>query len=241
MASITDHDMIDGFTKTLEEFHHKQQTAYGEIIDSVTELCQSHRHFVKSALDASLTKCKDDDIMFVKIESHKKESQQKSGLLKSKHAAVADVALEIQHKDAYKDKLIQQIEKLKEDQVKRREMILSQTKANKNKLKNLQKARIVFENHLGLEIRKIRENAQMDGGEKLQFVYRNINPANLDSAYVVTMGIRKDGVYQIMSSDPQLECLPDLEKRLQETNNLPVFLANVRKAFISVAEDGKNI
>ncbi|KAM8857178.1 kinetochore protein Spc25 [Synchiropus picturatus] len=240
MASIEDHDMIDGFMKELEDFHNQQQTVNGEIMDSVTELCQSHRHFVKSALDAGLAKCKDDDVMFVKIESFKKESQQKDGLLNEKYTAVADVVSEIQHKDAYKDKLIQEIEKLKGDQATRREMILSQTKANKNKLKNLQKARTVFENHLGLEIRKIRENTQMDAGEKLQFVYRNINPANLDSAYVVTMGLRKDGAYQLMSSDPQLECLPDLEKHLQETNNLPVFLANLRKAFISVAQEGKN-
>lgn len=33
-------------------------------------------------------------------------------------------------------------------------------------------------------------------GEKLQFVFRNINPANQDSAYVVTMGIKEDGSYQ---------------------------------------------
>lgn len=33
-------------------------------------------------------------------------------------------------------------------------------------------------------------------GEKLQFVFRNINPSDQDSAYVVTMGIREDGAYQ---------------------------------------------
>lgn len=38
----------------------------------------------------------------------------------------------------------------------------------------------------------------------------------------------------VVSSDPALECLPALEKRLQETNNLPAFLANIRKEFLSL-------
>lgn len=41
--------------------------------------------------------------------------------------------------------------------------------------------------------------------------------------------------FTVVSSDPALECLQFLESRLQETNNLPAFLANVRKEFISLA------
>lgn len=50
MTSITDPNMSDRFTSTLEEIHNKQLKTYGEIIDSTTELCQAHKHFVKSAL-----------------------------------------------------------------------------------------------------------------------------------------------------------------------------------------------
>lgn len=50
MASITDPNMSDGFTSTLEEIHNKQLKTYAEIIDTTTELCQSHKQFVKSAL-----------------------------------------------------------------------------------------------------------------------------------------------------------------------------------------------
>lgn len=45
---------------------------------------------------------------------------------------------------------------------------------------------------------------------------------------------KKSFLFTVMSSDPALECLPFLERRLQETNNLPAFLANVRKEFISL-------
>lgn len=50
MTSITDPNMSDRFTSTLEEIHNKHLKTYGEIIDSTTELCQTHKQFVKSAL-----------------------------------------------------------------------------------------------------------------------------------------------------------------------------------------------
>lgn len=46
---------------------------------------------------------------------------------------------------------------------------------------------------------------------------------------------KKAFFFTVVSSDPALECLPLLESRLQETNNLPAFLANVRREFISLA------
>lgn len=50
MSSITDPNMSDRFTSTLEEIHNKQLKTYGEIIDTTTELCQAHKQFMKSAL-----------------------------------------------------------------------------------------------------------------------------------------------------------------------------------------------
>lgn len=227
--------MSDRFTSAMEEIHNKQLKTYGEIIEATTELCQSHRQFVKSALDTCLKKCKDDDMLFETIQAFKKDLEQKNMLLKEKRHAISDMISEIQQKEVQKDDIIQKIEKLKDEQAKRKELMESQNKANKHRLKNLQKARLVFQDHLGMEIRTILGKTQLVKGEKLQFVFRNINPSNQESAYIVTMGIKEDGSYQIVSSDPVLECLPVLESRLQETNNLPAFLANVRKEFISLA------
>lgn len=235
MTSITDPNISDMFTSAMEEIHNQQLKAYGEIIDATTELCQSHRHFVKSAHDTCLKKCKDDELLFETIQTFKRDLAQRNATLKEKKHAISDMISEIQQKEMQKDDIIQKIEKLKEEQAKRKELIESQNKANKDRLRNLQKARLVFQDHLGMEIRTILGKTQLVKGEKLQFVFRNISPSNQDSAYVVTMGIKQDGSYQIVSSDPVLECLPALESRLQETNNLPAFLANVRKEFISQA------
>ncbi|XP_070694339.1 kinetochore protein Spc25 [Pempheris klunzingeri] len=235
MVSITDPSMSDRFTSAMEEIHNKQLKTYGEISDSATELCQSHSKFVKSALDTCLKKCKDDELLFETIQTYKKDFEQKNVALKEERHAISEMISEIQQKEMQKDDIIQKIEKLKEEHNKRKELIESQNKANKDRLRNLQKARLVFQDHLGMEIRTILGKTQLIKGEKLQFVFRNINLSNPDSAYVVTMGIKEDGSYQIVSSDPVLECLPVLESRLQETNNLPAFLANIRKEFISQA------
>ncbi|XP_030199500.1 kinetochore protein Spc25 isoform X5 [Gadus morhua] len=72
-------------------------------------------------------------------------------------------------------------------------------------------------------------------GQKLQFVFQNVNPASPENVYTFTMGINADGSYQIMSSDPVLESLGDLDKRLKQTNNISAFLANIRKEFVAQA------
>ncbi|XP_061731755.1 kinetochore protein Spc25-like [Nerophis ophidion] len=235
MTSIADKNIVDCFANKIKERKHKQQEAYAEIIDTTAELSRSHGQFVKSAFDAGLKKCDNDEMLLDTFEAFKKDLQHKNALLKEKQHAITGMASDIDQKKIQKDAIIQKIERLKEENVRRKESMMSQFKANKDRLKNLQKYRTAFQENLGMEIRKIRGTAQHVNGEKLQFVFRNINPTDLNSAYVVTLGIREDRVYQIVSSDPALECLPDLERRLQETNNLPAFLASIRKQFISRA------
>ncbi|XP_058476243.1 kinetochore protein Spc25 [Solea solea] len=235
MMSITDPNTSVNFTGAVEEIHNKQLKTYEEIVDTTTELCQSHRQFVKSAVDTCLKKCKDDKVLFETIQTFNKDLQLKNASLKEKRCDISKVISEIQQKEMQKDDIIQKIEQLKEEQAKRKELIESQNKANKARLRNLQKARHVFQDHLGMEIRAVLCKTQLVRGERMQFVFRNINPSDLDSVFVVTMGIKEDGSYEIVSSDPKLECLPVLESRLRETNHLPAFLANVRKEFIAQA------
>ncbi|KAJ4933145.1 hypothetical protein JOQ06_029980 [Pogonophryne albipinna] len=235
MESITDPNMSDGFTSAMEEIHNEYLKTCGEIINQTTELCQSHREFVKCAVDTCLKKCKDDEMLFETIETFKRDLVQTSASLKVKRHAVSEMISEIEHKDMQKEDIIQKIETLKEEQSKRKELILSQHKTNKDRLKYLKKARGVFQDHLAMEIRTISGKTQVVKGEKLQFIFRNINPSDLNSAYIVTLGLNQDGSYQIVSSDPVLGCLPVLESQLQKTNKLPTFLASVRKEFISQA------
>ncbi|XP_012721368.2 kinetochore protein Spc25 [Fundulus heteroclitus] len=235
MMSITDPNMSNRFASAMEEIHNKHLKAYADIIDTTTELSHSHRQFVKSALDTCLRKCKDDEKLFESLGEFKGDLEQKQMALKERQRAIPETMSEVQHKEMQKEDIIQKIQKLKEDQMKRKELIKSHNKANKERLRNLEKASHVFQDHLGLEIRTVIYKTQLAKGKKLQFIFRNISLSDPDSACVITMGIKENGSYQIVSSNPVLECLPTLESRLQETNNLSAFLANVRKEFISKA------
>ncbi|XP_013856929.1 kinetochore protein Spc25 [Austrofundulus limnaeus] len=235
MTSITDPNLSDSFTSAMEEIHKKHLKMCSDIIDRTAEVAQSRRQFVKTAHDSCLKKWKDDEKLFETIQEFKIDLGKKSEILKEKRRAISEVMAEVQEKEMQKNDIIQKIQKLTEEQTRRKELIESQNKANKNRLRNLQKARLVFQDHLGLEIRTVIDKTELVKSEKLQFVFRNINPSDQNNAYVITMGIKEDRSYQIVSSDPVLDCLPVLENRLQETNNLPAFLANVRKEFISKA------
>lgn len=118
--------------------------------------------------------------------------KQKSALIKEKQHEISDTISEINQKETQKDKILAKIQKLQEEQAKRQEgpfitgtissigllhfylvlspssfsfsVIQAQNKTNKDRLRNLQKARNVFQKHLGLEIRTILGKSQLAKG-----------------------------------------------------------------------------
>ncbi|XP_061547815.1 kinetochore protein Spc25 [Phycodurus eques] len=226
MTSIADINITVIFEKQRTEKHNRVLKAFAEHNDIIAELSHCHKQFVKLSRDGGLKNCADDEILFETAERFKKDLQHMNAFSQEKRRTIAEIKSNPAQKE--KQTILQEIEDLKEEQSVRRELIESQYKANKDRLKNLKKARLIFQDYLGLEIRKIND-------EKLQFVFRCIDRPDLNRPYVITMGLKNDRSYQIVSSQPALKCLPDLEKWLQETNNLPVFLKNVRLQFIAQA------
>ncbi|XP_072541195.1 kinetochore protein Spc25 [Salminus brasiliensis] len=229
MASIKDPDVVEQFSSKLEEIRTKLlKQAMGEAMNEATaQFCQGHKQYMKSVLDTCVKKCKEDETMFETIQAYSEDLKAKHSVMKEKNAECPEISEEIEDKERHKELLIEKIEKLKQEQVKSRELLHSQNKANKDRLKNLNKTKDIFQERLSLEIRKIQ-------GEKLQFIFRNINHENPESAYTFLLRINEDGVYQIVSCDPQLVQMGYLERRLQETNNFSAFLANVRKEFVAL-------
>lgn len=234
MASIRDYNVVEQFNSRLEEIRFKLlDQAMGEVLnDTAMELCQQHRHYMKSVMDTCIKKCKEDESMFETIHAYKEDLKERTAVLKEKQTEHLEVVSEIEDKGHHKELLIQRIEKLKKDQAKNRELIQSQNKANKDRLKKLNICKDVFQKHLSLEIRKIQ-------GEKLQFVFRNISRKDPDIVHTFLLRLDAEGVYHIISCDPPLEKMAHLELRLQETNNFPAFLANVRKEFVALYSGAK--
>ncbi|KAL7865563.1 hypothetical protein SRHO_G00108100 [Serrasalmus rhombeus] len=234
MASIKDPDVVEQFSSKLEEIRTKLLIqAMGEMMNEATsQFCQGHKQYMKSVLDTCSKKCKEDETMFETIEAYMEDLKVKSSVMKEKHTERPEIVEEIEDKERHKEFIMQKIEKLKLDQAKSRELIHLQNKANKDRLKNLNKIKEIFQERLSLEIRKIQ-------GEKLQFIFRNINHKNPESAYTFLLRINEEGVYQIVSCDPPLVQMEHLERRLQETNNFSAFLANARKAFVALCRATK--
>nr|ACO09526.1 Kinetochore protein Spc25 [Osmerus mordax] len=228
MACITDADTGNWFSTTMEDIRNKLLIqATSEMIETGIDLCQSHKRFLTSVRDTCSKKKKDDEVLFERVHSYKKYLEEKNALVKERSLSVCHRMSEIERKDSEKSCLIQKMDALRETQAKRKELIVSQNKANKDRLKYLNKAKLVFQERLGLEIRKIH-------GDKLQFIFRNINHSDPGCTYTFILRLKEDGSYEIVSTDPVLACVSALEQRLQETNNLPAFLANVRKEFAAL-------
>ncbi|XP_046701265.1 kinetochore protein Spc25 isoform X2 [Silurus meridionalis] len=229
MASIKDLEVGEKFSSKLEEIRIKLLSqAMGEVLNEATvEFCQAHKQYMKSVLDTCAKKCREDETMFETIHAYTEELKRQKSIMMERNGERPEIVGSIEDKESHKELLIEKIEKLKQEQAKNRELIHSQNKANKDRLKNLNKIKEIFQEHLSLEIRKIQ-------GEKLQFIFRNINHKSPQSAYTFLLRINEDGVYQIVSCDPPLVQMDHLERRLQETNNLSAFLANVRKEFVAL-------
>ncbi|CDQ57767.1 kinetochore protein Spc25 isoform X1 [Oncorhynchus mykiss] len=228
MNCITDANIGNWFSSTMEDIRNKmlfQGTA--EMTETGMDWVQTHRKTVRSVLDTCSKKCKDDEIIFETIDSYKTDLENKNASLVEKRNAIAKRLSEVEGKNEQKSKIIEKIEMVRVEQAKKKKLIVSQNKANKDRLKNLNKAKQVFQGRLGLEIRKIH-------GEKLQFIFRDINPRDSECVYTFMLRISEGGLYQIVSSDPPLDCMAHLEQRLQETNNFSAFLANVRREFLAL-------
>ncbi|XP_065107481.1 kinetochore protein Spc25 [Paramisgurnus dabryanus] len=234
MTSIKDYNVVEQFNSRLEEIRTKLlDQAMGEVLnDTAAELYQQHRHYMKSVMDTCFKKCKEDESMFETIHAYKEDLKEKSAVLKDKKAQQLEVVSEIEDKDHHKELLVQRIEKLKKDLAKNKELIQSQNKANKDRLKELNICKDVFQKHLSLEIRKIQ-------GEKLQFAFRNISRKDPDMVHAFLLQFDTEDAYHIISCDPPLEKMAHLELRLQETRNFSAFLANVRREFVALHNSGK--
>ncbi|KAJ8352303.1 hypothetical protein SKAU_G00237790 [Synaphobranchus kaupii] len=227
MSCIKDPDVSEQFNSKLEDIRSKLlNQAIGEMIDTEEELCRAHKQFFKSVIDTCVKKSKEGESKFETIQMYRNELEHIRALTKEKRDIIPETLSEREEKEIEKENMVRNIHRLEEGLAKKKELIISQNKANKARLKNLNKNKLVFQESLGLEIRKIH-------GEKLQFVFRNISHKDPGFAYTFILRISEEGSYVVVSCDPPIESMPHLERRLQETNNFSAFLANVRKEFSS--------
>nr|3VZ9_B Chain B, Uncharacterized protein [Gallus gallus] len=100
--------------------------------------------------------------------------------------------------------------------------------STKERVERLCKSKELFEERLGLEIRRIHN-------EQLQFIFRHIDHKDPDKPYMFTLSINEQGDYEVTSCTPPLDCISEFQLKVRETNNFSAFIANIRKAFTALS------
>ncbi|KAM6348314.1 kinetochore protein Spc25 isoform 2-T3 [Alca torda] len=229
MANIKAEDEIILFEREMKEFWTKLKSIYGtEQINQTSALRDSCKESIKALSEKWSKKLKEGDLMIDKIQEYSNEILQQTQRISENQEHLTEIKSNLNQEEERKKDLTDSIQELKEELMKKKEIISSKNKAAKERMERLCKSKILFEERLGLEIRRIHN-------EQLQFIFRHIDHKDPDKPYVFTLSINEQGDYEVTSCTPPLDCIAELQLKVRQTNNFSAFVANIRKAFTALS------
>ncbi|XP_012823695.1 kinetochore protein Spc25 isoform X1 [Xenopus tropicalis] len=200
--------------------------------EEVTSQALKESYKDSAQTDAWFKKYRDGELMIEKVLEFRNEITLQNKRIEEKQKNILQEAAKQGEHEQIKEELTERIQRLREELNKKREVALANRKANKERIKELQKSATLFRERLGLEIRKLR-------GDKLQFVFRCINPKDLDQPYSCIISLNAEGEYEVTGCDPPLECIAEFQEKVRETRNFSALLANLRKSFTALGSQVK--
>ncbi|NWI29636.1 SPC25 protein, partial [Sula dactylatra] len=222
-------DEIILFEREMKEFWTKLKSVYGtEQNNQTLALRDSCKESIKALSEKWSKKLKEGDLMIDKIEEYSNEILQQSQRISENQEHLTEIKSNLNHEEQQKKDLTDSIQELKEELMKKKEIIASKNKAAKERVERLCKSKALFEERLGLEIRRIHN-------EQLQFIFRHIDHKDPDKPYVFTLSINEQGDYEVTSCTPPLDCIEEFQLKVRETNNFSAFIGNIRKAFTALS------
>ncbi|NXL57450.1 SPC25 protein, partial [Chordeiles acutipennis] len=222
-------DEIMLFEREMKEFWIKLKSIYGpEQVNQTLALRDSCKESIKALSEKWSKKLKEGDLMIDKIHEYSNEILQQSQRVSEKQEHLTEIKSNLNQEEQQKKDLTDSIQELKEELMKKKEIISSKNQANKERVERLCKSKVLFEERLGLEIRRIHN-------EQLQFIFRHIDHKDPDKPYVFTLSINEQGDYEVTSCTPPLDCITEFQQKVRETNNFSAFVANIRKAFTALS------
>ncbi|KAG8561830.1 hypothetical protein GDO81_015495 [Engystomops pustulosus] len=199
---------------------------------SPQEIKDSYKESLQNVTDSWVKKYREGEMMIEKILEFREEMEIQNKRIEEKQDDILREIAKVKENEKVSVELSEHIQTLREELARKREIALANKKSNKEKLKELHKSATLFKERLGLEIRKLR-------GDRLQFVFRCINPKDLEEPYSCIIYFNEEGEYQLTGCDPPLECIAEYEKKVRETKNFSALLANLRKSFAALCTQGK--
>ncbi|CAJ0945709.1 unnamed protein product [Ranitomeya imitator] len=199
---------------------------------SLKEIRDSHREVLRNVTNSCAAKQQEGERMIQRVQELRAEFEDQNRRIKEKQDAILQEIAKMKENKQLSAELSGHIHQLREELAHKRELALATRKANKEKLKDLQQSAMLFKERLGLEIRKLQ-------GDRLQFVFRCINPKDLEEPYSCIIYFNEDGEYQLSGCDPPLDCITEYERNVRETKNFSALLTNLRKSFAALCTQVK--
>ncbi|XP_029453703.1 kinetochore protein Spc25 isoform X2 [Rhinatrema bivittatum] len=225
----------ESINKAMTEFQTSFSNANSEeCIRQIMGTKDAYKESIKTITEILSRKYMEGQLMVEKILESQSDCLLQSKRIEDQQDELLKMVEKFKQNKEHMTDLVKSIQNLKEESSRKRASILANKKAIKKQLKELEKSAVLFTERLGIEIRKLH-------GEKLQFVFRCINPKAPLEAYTFILCINEGGQYEVLSCDPPLECTSELQQKVQETNNFSAFLANFRKAFTVLASNAKEM
>uniref|UniRef100_G1SN30 Kinetochore protein SPC25 n=1 Tax=Oryctolagus cuniculus TaxID=9986 RepID=G1SN30_RABIT len=220
-------DKLALFDKNINEFGSKYRRALSDAPCQMVGLRDAHKDSVKSLTEKLSVKLKEEERMIEMYLEYKNQVNRQNELIPEKKDNLLKLIAEVKDKKQKLEDLRRNIQDLKEEYSRKKETISTANKANEERLKRLQKSADLYKGRLGLEIRKIY-------GDKLQFIFTNIDPKHPESPFLFSWRLNEARDYEVSDSAPHLKCLEEFQENVRKTNNFSAFLANVWKAFTAM-------
>ncbi|NWJ05665.1 SPC25 protein, partial [Crypturellus undulatus] len=222
-------DEIAAFEREIKQFWASFKSIYGsEQASQTVALRDSCKESIKALTEKCSQKLKEEDLMIDKIKEYNNEILQQNKFISENEENLTEIKSDISHEEEQIKSLLDSIQELKEELMKKKEIIASKNQATKERVEQLCKSKALFEEHLGLEIRRIHD-------EQLQFIFRHIDHKDPEKPYTFTLLINEQGDYEVTSHSPPLDCIAEFQQKVRETNNFSAFIANIRKAFTELS------
>ncbi|XP_059560190.1 kinetochore protein Spc25 [Myotis daubentonii] len=210
--------------KNINEFWNKFKSSVNDTSCQMVGLRDTYKDISKAFTEKLSVKLKEEERMVQMYLEYQNQICRQNKLIQEKKDNLLKLIGEVNGKKQDLEVLTTNIQDLKEEYARKKETISTAKKTSEERLQRLQKSVDIFKDRLGLEIRKIY-------GDKLQFIFTNIDPKHPDSPYMFCLHLNEARDYEVSDSAPHLECLAEFQENLRKTKNFSAFLANVRKAF----------
>ncbi|XP_037687441.1 kinetochore protein Spc25-like [Choloepus didactylus] len=177
------------FDKSINEFWNKFKSAVSDTSCQMVGLRDTYKDSIKAFAEKLSMKLKEEDRMVEMFLEYQNQICQQNQCIQKKKDNLLKLIAEVKCKKQEMEILTANIQDLKEEYAKKKETISTANKANEERLKRLQKSADLYKDRLGLEIRKIY-------GDKLQFIFTNIDPKHPENPYMFSLCLNEARDYE---------------------------------------------